>query len=191
MNVSGKGTFAFCVVALSLASPVFAVDPVFSDSFFVPQGQAEREGPGFDVQYTAMLNAAIGHVSRYHQVWSLPNETTMATLGTLFAPNVDFYGGNASRAAVMAEKQKFVLRWPVRDYRFRADGSASHCDANRKVCVVMGEIDWDARDPAHGRRSVGVASVLMTIDLNGPQPLIIGESGRVLTRQIFEDETRP
>jgi hypothetical protein len=98
----------------------------------------------------------------------------MSFFGSLYASSINYYGKNTSRKAVLAEKQKFVARWPERKYTIRADSVAVQCDLI--ICHVSGTVDWDCRSAERHSRSTGVANFVF--DIVGTT--IAAESGSVI-----------
>src|SRR5690606_14480031 len=65
---------------------------------------------------------------------------TLAYLSSVYAPQLDYFGKPATRAAVLSEKADFVARWPERNYQLRRGASVA-CRTDG-TCVVDGLVDW-------------------------------------------------
>jgi len=97
----------------------------------------------------------------------------------VYRGSLEFYGKTISSAEVMAEKQEFALRWPVRNYSIR-DGSLSVlCEGPE--CSVAAVTDWFAYSPSRNKRSSGVAEVKFS--LNVDRLTITRETGKVFRGQ--------
>lgn len=113
---------------------------------------------------------------------SAPGDALVATAPRFYAERVRFHGRSLSLAAVMAEKGRFVRRWPVRRYALQAGSLRTACNAQSATCQVRAIFDFRAENPARGARSQGVSELVLTIDVGGARPVIVAENSRVLQR---------
>jgi len=134
----------------------------------VPTAVAPRQLRDED-RARAFLNASM-------LTWSSDNDKAMAFVSSAYADPVNFYGKARSRASVVAEKRKFVERWPMRRYAVRPGSVAIDC-ANR-LCAISSLVDWYAHSDRRGKTSAGVAQLDFVWDPEAGQ--IVSETGRVL-----------
>ncbi|WP_448954851.1 hypothetical protein [Labrys neptuniae] len=125
---------------------------------------------------------AMAFYSEYERNWSLDNASALPYLGSLYGDQIDYYGSIRPKTDVMAEKDKFAQRWPMRDYRPRPGTVSASCNVSRSECTVSGTLDWKAFNPAASITSVGVAEYQFVVTFAGAKPTIIGENGTVLKR---------
>ncbi|HEY8564338.1 MAG TPA: hypothetical protein VIL65_02475 [Beijerinckiaceae bacterium] len=118
----------------------------------------------------------------YLEFWSAPNGLALDTVPEFYASRVVFHGREVSARELTEEKRRFVRRWPERDYRHRRDSIDVRCEANGDLCTVRSVFDYDARNPSTGRASSGVAAFALDVAFDGPRPVIVGETSRVLRR---------
>ena len=96
---------------------------------------------------------------------------------------VRFHDRLVSRQALIAEKRRFVRRWPER--RYEADGEPRViCSDAGRTCIVRALLRFEASSTARGRRSRGTAEVTLTIRLDEGRPVIVAETSRVLRRGL-------
>jgi hypothetical protein len=98
-----------------------------------------------------------------------------------YSPMVTYYGKMVPRQDVMADKAKFVARWPQRTYVVR--NLVTHCN-NPQVfdyCTAEAWVDWEVRNGAkmlsgavHARYEIAWAW--------GPDPQITLETSEVTSR---------
>ncbi|WP_428542069.1 hypothetical protein [Rhodopila sp.] len=117
----------------------------------------------------------VGFVQTYYANWS-GTGTSVSSLTPMYADLVNFYGSNVPKARVLVEKQKFVQRWPVRQYRIKPNTVFVQCAA---VCSVTGVVAWDVSSAERGVRSVGTANFVLKI--SDDVMAIISENGAVLS----------
>ena len=118
----------------------------------------------------------------YLAQWSAPNDLALAAMSRSYAETVDFYGKPISRAALLAQKRAYMLRWPIRSYVPRPGSVAADCDAGGNVCKVTGLVEWDCRSVERHTHAAGVAEFMMIVVWNGEREAIISESGAVVAR---------
>jgi hypothetical protein len=174
---------AFLPLALVLgASPLAAA-----------QGDGPPEGSPA-AQESAPTRASIARqfALSYLDFWSRPNGATLFASPVFYAPRVRFHGKAMRPSELMAEKQRFVRRWPVRRYEPRLDTLTTTCRGD--VCTVRTSFDFSAAAPARGTRSRGRGDLELAIRFAGRRPYIVAETSRVTLREASPRErsgTRP
>jgi hypothetical protein len=109
---------------------------------------------------------------------SAPAAEAMAYLDALYAPHVSYFGKLMPKAEVMADKQRFVARWPVRLYDARPGGLVATCVAAGR-CTVTGTIDFRALNPTRNEISEGTAQFELTFNAG----FLVAESSKVISRR--------
>lgn len=112
---------------------------------------------------------------------SSPGEGMVAAAPRFYGERVRFHGRTMSLAALMAEKRRFVRRWPERRYEPQGEPRVG-CDAGSATCLVRVVHAFSAASPGRGTRSQGVAELMLTVSFAGGRPVIVSESSRVLRR---------
>jgi hypothetical protein len=132
---------------------------------------------------SAQADEAVELTKRYMRNWSLSNQEALAFLDKVYPSKITFYGKQTSKSAVMREKKIYVERWPERRYSIRPHSVSVSCTAN--VCEVGGILDRNVYSSARNTTSTGAAKFSFTIQV-GPRPLVLSESGEVLTREAHK-----
>ncbi|GLS43555.1 hypothetical protein GCM10007884_15400 [Methylobacterium brachythecii] len=110
------------------------------------------------------------------------NDAMLTSAPRFYGERVLFHGRTMSLAALMAEKRRFVRRWPERRYRLQEGATRTACDAARASCVVRTLFGFQAGSPARGARSQGLSELTLTVSFAGERPVIVSETSRVLRR---------
>ena len=105
---------------------------------------------------------------------------------------VQFYGRLVTLDAVIAEKRRFIERWPIRDYAAQPGSLHSQCRGDGQFCTVEGLFTFQARDPVRGRSSTGRGVLELAIAFEGNRPVILSENSSVVSRarRTDSDEER-
>jgi hypothetical protein len=118
----------------------------------------------------------------YLSVWSASNDRTLQTTPDFYGSKVQFHGRSMSMAALLAEKRRFVQRWPNRRYRYEPGAMGVRCNSAGTSCIVRSTFAFDASNARLGRRSRGVGAHELVVNFAGNRPVIVSENSRVLGR---------
>jgi hypothetical protein len=135
-----------------------------------------------DARFPEWAAAATRLTDRYLDSVSAPGDGMVAAAPRFYAERVRFHGRTLSLAALIAEKRRFVRRWPERRYEAQGGATRTACNAASATCIVHTTFDFRADNPVRGVRSQGVSELTLTISFAGERPLIVAESSRVLRR---------
>jgi hypothetical protein len=116
----------------------------------------------------------------YLDLWSGPNNLTLAAASSFYGPTVMFHGRERTLGSVLAEKRRFTERWPERSYRYRPGTTMVACESEGARCTVWAIFDFSATSA--GRRSQGIGEHELVVGLSGGRPVIVAETSRVLQR---------
>ena len=130
-------------------------------------GNSPREASGSE-------KAALDVVNLIFDMSSRDNLQTRAFLSRLYANTLSYYGDTLGRQAVLADKSKFLARWPIREYRPDLRSVETSCDGER--CRVSGIVQWVTEAPARNAHASGKSIFTYIIDLSGREPRIIAEN---------------
>src|SRR6185436_12394669 len=120
----------------------------------------------------------------YINLWSAPNPVALASAPSFYGSVVRFHGSVRSAASVIAEKRRFVQRWPTRDYRYRPGETFVGCEAKSDYCTVWSIFDFSATNTETKRHSRGIAEHDLIVSFESERPIIVSERSRVLLRGI-------
>jgi hypothetical protein len=119
----------------------------------------------------------------YFKQWSvLSGAELMSALAISYADNVEYNGVKKTAADVLADKQKWLQRWPTQNYRVRLESMTANC-SERIECMATGIVDWVAKNP---ERSTAVGSSRFSFYLgkvSSERFVIMRENIVVLTSQ--------
>jgi hypothetical protein len=118
----------------------------------------------------------------YLSHWSEPNRQALHATPAFYGSGVVFHGKPMSFGALLAEKRRFVQRWPDREYRYRPETMGVKCEPNSTSCTIRSTFDFDAANSRIGRRSRGVGTHELVVSFAGSRPVIVSENSRVLGR---------
>lgn len=111
--------------------------------------------------------------------WSSSNPAALHALQDAYADQVMYYGKVMSAHDVLHDKQKFVERWPDRDYKIVPGTLSVNCDHSINRCLVVGLTQFTASN--RGKKSSGLARFSYSISL-GDGLVIELENGSVIKR---------
>jgi hypothetical protein len=135
---------------------------------------------------TAREQAARDFAYDYLRLWSAPNDVTLASASSFYAPIVKFHGRTRDFASVFAEKRRFAQRWPDRTYRYRPGTTQVSCEVRFARCNVWSIFDYSAGNPKNAQRTTGIAEHELVVSFIGEKPVIVSENSRVLLRGIAQ-----
>ena len=106
-------------------------------------------------ELTLIENRAADFASFYWIHVANENEDAIKYLSETYADVVNYYGKRVSKAEIIAEKRRFVQRWPERNYRPRWIDTKINCHAKSQECTIEGVADFEANNSTRGRRESG------------------------------------
>lgn len=126
-------------------------------------------------------DAAIALLISHTRDWSLPNDLALPRIAAYYGSTVSFYGKPLTDNEVIAEKEAFARRWPVRSYSVEKD--SLHVACSIRGCVVDSIISWSAASPERGAKASGRSTWTVTLETAGGSYRIVGEDGKTFKRQ--------
>ena len=121
------------------------------------------------------------------------NNGDTGLIGSLYAATVRYYGKPAAKPDVLADKLKFMQRWPNRNYSIREDSLTVTCSGTETIrCTAAGLMDFDASNAS--KRSTGITSftyVFTSNNLGPPSLEVTAENSSVITRDVTDAGQRP
>jgi len=120
-------------------------------------------------------------ISDLFSSFSSDNESGMNFLIKNMKKDVMFYGKRTSKDIILKEKEKFMKRWPTRNYVERPESLNIKCDSAENSCLVEVVIDWDARNS--NKTSIGVGKFFYELQFINGSLQIAAESSEVIERK--------
>ena len=118
----------------------------------------------------------------YLNLWSAPNLASLRASRVSYRPRVEFHGRSFSADELLAEKIRFVARWPERSYVARVDTMKTTCKADQ--CNVSMEFDFFATSESRRKHSEGRGIFEVGIEFVAGRPYIVRENSRVTGRVL-------
>jgi hypothetical protein len=172
-----------------LDGPVHPAD-ISAHESAAPLRSSRPAGPRAWETNQSILRAQAAHALAvdYLDLWSAPNQLTLATVSSFYGPTVKFHGRERTLDSVLAEKRRFAERWPQRTYSYRPETTTVACESDGASCTVWAIFDFSAAAPAHGRRSLGIGEHELVVSLSSGRPVIVSETSRVLHHGLVRSD---
>ena len=134
--------------------------------------QAARAAPSDEQK---AINAAALMI----QAGSGTNEEAMKFTREFYADTVDFFKKKRPKSEVLADKQAYFTRWPVR--RFVVDQSTLRAKCENQLCMVKGIYDYKVSSPERGKNASGTSNFTYILDLRDHYRIVL-EDSEVISR---------
>jgi hypothetical protein len=157
--------------AKQIGIDVTLLQPSASPTYFNVPAQAEPAPPSLD----DLSNRSTNFVEEVFREWSMPNDYVSRQLGGLYADEVTYYGSLQTRQGVLADKLKFIKRWPERNYTIRPGTLSVRCEQTPETCKLEGIVDWHVQSPERSASSSGAAQFSYVVSFQGISISIIAE----------------
>jgi hypothetical protein len=117
--------------------------------------------------------------------WSVLSEAElMSMLAIIYADNVEYYGAKKTVRDVLADKQKWLRRWPIQNYQVRLESMTTNCVERMLECMATGIVDWVAKSPERSASAIGSSRFSFYLGKVSPERFVImRENSVVLTNQ--------
>jgi hypothetical protein len=149
-----------------------------------PQSPAPEPKPEIETsEHAPRDEKAKTFVMTYLDTWSSPNERALDATAELYAPRVLYHGRTVSMDRVFKQKERFVRRWPERDYRPRDNATGAECNTAGTLCTVHTVFDYVAANPKRGRFSQGAGALQLVVQFIGDKPVIVAEHSTVISQK--------
>jgi hypothetical protein len=113
----------------------------------------------------------------------LPNrEQTASDVRRVYSDTVDYWGAqNVPIDTIIADKLRYFKKWPVHVYHL-IDSTLDiiHQDQGRRYKVTF---SYEFNLSGGGKTASGTGDAWLVIDMNGGQPIVVSEDGRVTSRR--------
>jgi hypothetical protein len=134
-----------------------------------------RAEPSLEQRSAAHIHAIVAN-------WSGAIADATNAAQQIYGPQVSYNGKLVSRQEVLADKLKFLARWPQRKYVVRATLATcdDRCQGCSRICTVTGTVDYVASTPTANSQSS--AQFEYRILWSDQGPAIIHEAGKMIGR---------
>lgn len=127
-------------------------------------------------------DVAKGFAIDYLASWSARNDMALDATAELYAPRVLFHGRTVNLDQLHKEKQRFIRRWPEREYRPRPESIGTECNPAGTICKVHAVFDYTAINQRWGRISQGSGALQLIVEFIGEKPVIVAEHSTLLSQ---------
>jgi hypothetical protein len=149
-----------------------------------PARQQDEVAPGPSPSGTDdFADKSARFLTDYLKYWSRSNVVDRRSMEAFYQSSVQFYGRLASLQDVMAEKRRFIQRWPLRDYAALPGTTRVTCAPGGSLCMVAALFSFVATDPTRRRASQGTGRLELEVAFDKGRPLIAAERSNVLSRE--------
>ena len=126
-------------------------------------------------------------IAGLYRVLSGPTDEVTATLNKLYADTVTYFGNEMSRDEVITKVQRFLARWPSRQYKPKEGSVIIDCNDEVLACSVSGVMQFDSRSPIRNEQVTGEATFEYRLRFSSSYqeiPTIVAEDGKVIERRV-------
>lgn len=113
------------------------------------------------------------------QAGSGTNEEAMNFTREFYADSVDYFKKKRPKAEILADKEAYFARWPIR--RFVVDQSTLKATCKDQMCMVVGLYDYKVSSPARGKTATGTSNFTYVLDLRNRYRIVM-EDSEVISR---------
>ncbi|UIP19949.1 hypothetical protein LYZ39_23645 [Achromobacter deleyi] len=153
-----------------------------------PQGGAQPAPAAPDNPYMKKETApaaisdeqkAINAAALMIQAGSGTNEEAMNFTREFYADSVDYFKKKRPKSEILADKEAYFGRWPIR--RFVVDQSSLKSKCKDGMCMVVGIYDYKVSSPERGKTATGTSNFTYVLDLRNRYRIVM-EDSEVISR---------
>lgn len=122
---------------------------------------------------------AINAAALMIQAGSGTNEEAMNFTREFYADTVDYFKKKRPKSEILADKQAYFARWPVR--RFVVDQNSLKAKCQDQMCMVVGIYDYKVSSPERGKTATGTSNFTYVLDLRNRYRIVM-EDSEVISR---------
>lgn len=126
-----------------------------------------------------------------YRLTTVENRGDVNDLSAYYSDIINYYGKPTAKSDVVADKMRFMRRWPNRKYTIRPQSLTVACDTVK--CTADGMVDFDVSNA--GKRSVGAASftyhMLLKHNNSEPPDLLVTAENSIVVRRTVTDMGQP
>jgi hypothetical protein len=160
--------------------------------FTPPDAQSEsksRAALAVSTDIVTMQRKATEFVVSVIKLWnSQDSSAVLSFLDSSYGPEVFYYGSTKDKQTILADKRKFMERWPQRNYQIRDGSMTAQCESTSSTCDVSGIIDWDVTSPNRKANSSGAVAFAYNLNMSSSIS-IVQENSTILKRRSVPSAT--
>ena len=113
------------------------------------------------------------------QAGSGTNEEALKFTREFYADTVDYFKKQRPKSEILADKEAYFARWPVR--RFVVDQNSLRAKCQDQMCMVKGLYDYKVSSPERGKTATGTSNFTYVLDLRNRYRIVM-EDSEVISR---------
>jgi len=152
-----------------------------------PPASAAKQEPAPPTGVSQLHRRSQQFIAALYITTSGPTDEASATLNNFYADTVLYYGKEMSRKQVITQVQRFLARWPIRQYKPKEGTVKIDCDEGALTCAVTGAVQFDVQSPLRNEHSTGEATFEYRLRFTSSyqqMPKITVEGGALLKRSV-------
>ncbi len=153
-----------------------------------PTSVASGTTEGKTIDSASLLQQrAVKFINQLYSWISLSNSEASSNLANRYAESVDYFGSSLSGNDAVDREERFMARWPIREYRADPNTVQATCNSVFLTCDVSGILNFEAASPDRKQISKGKSTFhyrLTFASTADTEPKIVAEDGKVLERSI-------
>lgn len=107
------------------------------------------------------------------------NEAALKFTREFYADTVDYFKKRRPKSEILADKEAYFARWPIR--RFTVDQTSLVARCNDGRCLVAGIYDYKVSSPKRGKTASGTSNFTYVLDLRDNYRIVM-EDSEVISR---------
>ena len=113
------------------------------------------------------------------QAGSGTNEEALKFTREFYADTVDYFKKQRPKSEILADKEAYFARWPVR--RFVVDQNSLRAKCQDQMCMVKGLYDYKVSSQERGKTATGTSNFTYVLDLRNRYRIVM-EDSEVISR---------
>jgi len=182
-NMSSGGVQTLAPAGAAAAAPAMApvqdVGAVSQPVTTAPSNPYQQQGGATPPAALSDEQRAINVAALMIQAGSGTNEDAMNFTREFYADNVDYFKKKRPKSEILADKEAYFRRWPIR--RFVVDQNSLKAKCQDQLCMVGGIFDYKVSSPSRGKTASGTSNFTYVLDLRDRYRIVL-EDSEVISR---------
>lgn len=107
------------------------------------------------------------------------NEDALKFTREFYADTVDYFKKRRPKSEILADKEAYFARWPIRRFTVDQTSLVARCTDGR--CLVAGIYDYKVSSPKRGKTASGTSNFTYVLDLRNNYRIVM-EDSEVISR---------
>ncbi|OZI52706.1 hypothetical protein [Bordetella genomosp. 4] len=173
------GAAAVTPMAAPAQAPVQDAGAISQPVSTAPSNPYQQQGGATPPAALSDEQRAINVAALMIQAGSGTNEDAMNFTREFYADNVDYFKKKRPKSEILADKDAYFRRWPIR--RFVVDQNSLKAKCQDQLCMVGGIYDYKVSSPTRGKTASGTSNFTYVLDLRDRYRIVM-EDSEVISR---------